>query len=145
MTLQLFGTATSCSGLERSSRAVVRLKVLGTGPNADDHDFYIVRSQADFGQAIREKRNSIFVINGATGVDLSSMHSDARIITVPPKFSYLDSDDILGIHSKSGKFRSLFRSNSRHNSFLVTERCNNYCLMCSQPPKDIDDRWILDK
>ena len=145
MTLQLFGTATSCSGLERSSRAVVRLKVLGTGPNADDHDFYIVRSQADFGQAIREKRNSIFVINGATGVDLSSMHSDARIITVPPKFSYLDSDDILGIHSKSGKFRSLFRSNSRHNSFLVTERCNNYCLMCSQPPKDIDDRWILDE
>lgn len=47
-----------------------------------------------------------------------------------------------GGHS-SRKFRTLFRQNSAHNSFLVTERCNNYCLMCSQPPKDVDDRWIL--
>src|SRR5208282_1982104 len=30
-----------------------------------------------------------------------------------------------------------------HNSFLVTERCNHYCLMCSQPPRDVDDDWIL--
>jgi His-Xaa-Ser system radical SAM maturase HxsC len=145
MTLPLSGTATFCSGLERGSRAVVRLKALGTVPKTDDHDFYIVRSQADFGRAIKEKRNSIFLINDATSVDLLSAHSGTRIITVPSKFSYLDSGDILGIHIKSGKFRSLFRSNSRHNSFLVTERCNNYCLMCSQPPKDIDDRWILDE
>ena len=34
---------------------------------------------------------------------------------------------------------------STHNSFLVTERCNHYCLMCSQPPRDIDDRWLLDE
>jgi His-Xaa-Ser system radical SAM maturase HxsC len=145
MTLPLSGTATFCSGLEPNSRSVIRLKALGTGPNADDHDFYIVRSQADVGQAVQEKRNSIFSINDASGVDLSKVHSDVRIITVPSKFSYLDAGDILGIHGKSGKFRSLFRSNSRHNSFLVTERCNNYCLMCSQPPKDIDDRWILDE
>jgi His-Xaa-Ser system radical SAM maturase HxsC len=145
MTLPLTGTATFCSGLERSSRSVVRLKALGTGPNSDDHDFYIVRSQADVGQAVREERNSIFAINDATSVDLSSVGPAARIISVPSKFSYLDAGDILGIHGKSGTFRSLFRSNSRHNSFLVTERCNNYCLMCSQPPKDIDDRWILDE
>jgi His-Xaa-Ser system radical SAM maturase HxsC len=145
MTLPLYGTATFCSGLERSSRSVVRLKALGTGPSADDHDFYIARSQSDVGHAVQEKRNSIFVINDATSVDLSSVHSDTRVITVPSKFSYLGDGDILGIHSETGKFRSLFRSNSRHNSFLVTERCNNYCLMCSQPPKDIDDRWILDE
>jgi His-Xaa-Ser system radical SAM maturase HxsC len=143
MTLPLYGTATFYSGLERNSRSVVRLKALGTGPSADDHDFYIVRSQPDVGHAVQEKRNSIFVINDATSVDLSSVQSDTRVITVPSKFSYLGDGDILGIHSETGKFRSLFRSNSRHNSFLVTERCNNYCLMCSQPPKDIDDRWIL--
>jgi hypothetical protein len=27
---------------------------------------------------------------------------------------------------------------SAHNSFLVTECCNHYCLMCSQPPRDVD-------
>ncbi len=145
MTLPLSGTATFCGGLERSSRSVVRLKALETGPHTDNHDFYIIRSQADVEQAIKEKRNSIFAINDPNGVDLSKVHSDARIITVPSKFSYLAAGDILGIDGKSGKFRSLFRSNSRHNSFLVTERCNNYCLMCSQPPKDIDDRWILDE
>jgi His-Xaa-Ser system radical SAM maturase HxsC len=26
----------------------------------------------------------------------------------------------------------------------VTERCNHYCLMCSQPPKQIDDDWLID-
>jgi His-Xaa-Ser system radical SAM maturase HxsC len=145
MTLPLYGTATLCSGLERNSRSVLRLKALGTGPSADDHDSYIVRSQSDVGHAVQEKRNSIFVINDATSVDLSSVQSDTRIITVPSKFSYLGDGDIVGIHGETGKFRSLFRSNSRHNSFLVTERCNNYCLMCSQPPKDIDDRWILDE
>jgi len=145
MTLPLTGTATFCSGLEPNSRAVVRLKALETDSNCEAHDFYIVRSQTDVQRAIREQRSSIFVINDATSIDLSSVSSAARIISVPPKFSYLNTGDILGIHGKSGKFRSLFRSNSRHNSFLVTERCNNYCLMCSQPPKDIDDRWILDE
>jgi His-Xaa-Ser system radical SAM maturase HxsC len=53
--------------------------------------------------------------------------------------------DIIGIRHGSKRFRTLFRRNSKHNSFLVTERCNNYCLMCSQPPKDIDDHWILDE
>ena len=24
-------------------------------------------------------------------------------------------------------------------------RCNHYCLMCSQPPRDIDDGWILNE
>ena len=146
MTLPLYGIATLCKGFEKdTSRVVARLKALGTGPSTDDHDFYTVRSQADLVRAIEEQRSSIFVINDDAGVSLSIAHPDVRAIAVPTKFSYLDAGDILGIHNKSGKFRSLFRSNSRHNSFLVTERCNNYCLMCSQPPKDIDDRWILDE
>jgi hypothetical protein len=60
-----------------------------------------------------------------------------------PHERYLGEGDVLGIDHSSRKFRTLFRRNSAHNSFLVTERCNNYCLMCSQPPKDVDDRWIL--
>ncbi|MGN6108233.1 MAG: His-Xaa-Ser system radical SAM maturase HxsC [Kofleriaceae bacterium] len=40
---------------------------------------------------------------------------------------------------------ALYRRNSPSNSFLVTERCDNYCVMCSQPPKEHDDRWIVDE
>jgi His-Xaa-Ser system radical SAM maturase HxsC len=43
-----------------------------------------------------------------------------------------------------GKVRTLFRRQSTHNAFLVTERCNHYCLMCSQPP-DVDDSYLLDE
>jgi len=42
-----------------------------------------------------------------------------------------------------GQIRVLYRRTSQHNSFLVTEQCNHYCLMCSQPPKDVDDSWIV--
>ncbi|MCY1300139.1 His-Xaa-Ser system radical SAM maturase HxsC [compost metagenome] len=27
----------------------------------------------------------------------------------------------------------------------MTEQCNHYCLMCSQPPKRADDSWLLDE
>ena len=47
--------------------------------------------------------------------------------------------------SEDGHIRTLFRSSSNHNSILLTEQCDNYCLMCSQPPKDHDDRWILEE
>ena len=30
-------------------------------------------------------------------------------------------------------------STARQNSILLTERCDHYCLMCSQPPKTADD------
>ena len=66
-----------------------------------------------------------------------------RLVGVSLKYDYLADGDVLGFDHSSRKFRTLFRRNSAHNSFLVTERCNNYCLMCSQPPKDVDDRWIL--
>jgi His-Xaa-Ser system radical SAM maturase HxsC len=39
--------------------------------------------------------------------------------------------------------RSLYRKQSPHNTILLTEQCNHYCLMCSQPPKDEDDSWLL--
>ncbi|MCW5624599.1 MAG: His-Xaa-Ser system radical SAM maturase HxsC, partial [Burkholderiales bacterium] len=39
---------------------------------------------------------------------------------------------------------TLFRARSRHNTLLVTEQCNHYCLMCSQPPKRGSDRWLVE-
>jgi len=48
------------------------------------------------------------------------------------------------IFPKSGVVRTLYRPDSRFNSLFVTERCNSNCLMCSQPPKDVEDAWRLD-
>ena len=58
------------------------------------------------------------------------------------EFRYLGNDDVVSI-SGDGHFRTLFRASSNHNSILLTEQCDNYCLMCSQPPKRQNDQWIL--
>jgi His-Xaa-Ser system radical SAM maturase HxsC len=70
--------------------------------------------------------------------------SDVASIIVGEEFDYLDDGDIVSV-SPTGHLRSIFRANSEHNSILLTERCNNYCLMCSQPPKDVDDGWLLNE
>lgn len=39
----------------------------------------------------------------------------------------------------------LHREGDVHHSVLLTNRCNNYCLMCSQPPTEHDDSWLVDE
>src|SRR5258708_333904 len=54
---------------------------------------------------------------------------------------YLTDGDVVSI-DPNGFVRVLYRKSSPHNFILMTEQCNSYCLMCSQPPKRIvdDDR-----
>jgi His-Xaa-Ser system radical SAM maturase HxsC len=68
-------------------------------------------------------------------------NSDA--FQISDDYDYLDEGDIIRIDSASGSFRCLYRKNSPHNTILLTEQCDHYCLMCSQPPKEIDDSWLL--
>jgi His-Xaa-Ser system radical SAM maturase HxsC len=63
---------------------------------------------------------------------------------LPDAFEYLGDGDVVRLWPGSGEIRVLYRRSSQFNHFLLTERCNHYCLMCSQPPKDIDDGWIVD-
>lgn len=43
--------------------------------------------------------------------------------------------DVVAIDPLRGTAERLIRANSSHNTFLVTERCDQLCVMCSQPPK----------
>jgi His-Xaa-Ser system radical SAM maturase HxsC len=65
-------------------------------------------------------------------------------VILPNDFSYLGEGDVLRLWTTDHDARVIYRRGSTHNSFLLTERCNHYCLMCSQPPKNIDDSWIVD-
>lgn len=53
-------------------------------------------------------------------------------------FEYLADGDVVSIHP-SGFVRALYRKNSPHNFILATDQCNSFCLMCSQPPKQVND------
>jgi His-Xaa-Ser system radical SAM maturase HxsC len=70
--------------------------------------------------------------------------SDADYSVLPNDYSYIGDSDVVRLSSDRQSIRVLFRASSPHNSILVTEQCNHYCLMCSQPPKAVDDSWILD-
>lgn len=55
----------------------------------------------------------------------------------------LDGDVVL-LHPSRGRLERLLRPASDHNTLLVTERCDQLCVMCSQPPKKTHvDRFDL--
>lgn len=55
---------------------------------------------------------------------------------------HLQEGDVAAMNP-NGSVRTLYRRGSRHNAILVTERCNSFCVMCSQPPKRVDDRRLI--
>ena len=63
-------------------------------------------------------------------------------LVLPPGLEYLDDGDVISV-SDQGDVTALFRTKANYNTFLLTERCNHYCLMCSQPPKNVRDDWLL--
>ena len=69
--------------------------------------------------------------------------SNCDVFEVGNEYEYLDEGDIIRLDPNSGSMRCLYRRNSLHNTLLLTEQCDHYCLMCSQPPKRIDDSWLL--
>jgi His-Xaa-Ser system radical SAM maturase HxsC len=66
----------------------------------------------------------------------------ANQFTLGQEFDYLAGGDIVRIDPR-GKLACLYRRNANYNTILLTEQCNHYCLMCSQPPKAVDDSWLL--
>lgn len=43
--------------------------------------------------------------------------------------------DVVLVQPAKGRVERLIRAGSRHNTLLVTEQCDQLCVMCSQPPK----------
>lgn len=77
-------------------------------------------------------------------LDNGTVPAGSAVISLPDAFSHLGRGDLIRVFPERGAISVLFQNAAKHHSFLLTERCNNYCLMCSQPPRDIDDGWIFD-
>lgn len=86
-----------------------------------------------------------YVCIGEENEEPQRLESGVLVTVLPNDFSYMEDGDIIRINPARGEIRVLYRKNSPHNTILVTEQCQHYCLMCSQPPKEIDDRWLLDE
>ena len=62
---------------------------------------------------------------------------------LPDEFGYLNDEDIVRITPNKEHIRVLYRKRATNNTIMITEQCNHYCLMCSQPPKNHDDSYLL--
>jgi His-Xaa-Ser system radical SAM maturase HxsC len=88
-----------------------------------------------------------------TGADSLMVHRDADCAVFAGAngllvFEHLPpegfEDDVVLVDPGAGRAERLIRSGSSHNSLLVTERCDQLCVMCSQPPKKTHvDRFAL--
>ena len=64
-----------------------------------------------------------------------------------PSISLLDASgsirhgDVLEIAPDGASVAVRYRRGDTGNVLFATERCNSYCLMCSQPPRQVDDAW----
>jgi sulfatase maturation enzyme AslB (radical SAM superfamily) len=144
VTLALHGIANFSCGVSTSEPSVVvRLRSSHEAKEGASTDFVIVRSRAELQLTVDAQLDGVMIISDDRLETRPEIAQLSRVISISCKFDYLSDGDVIGFHPTSKRFRTLYRRTSRHNSFLVTDRCNHYCLMCSQPPKEVDDRWIL--
>jgi His-Xaa-Ser system radical SAM maturase HxsC len=140
--LQLRGTATYVRGFQTSGSSEVLRISLPTNEPQHAADAALANNVEELIAAERLGFTRAVLLGDHPGADSSSF---PNLLVAPEEFSYFADGDIIGFQPRSGKLRSLYRRGSAHNSFLVTERCNHNCLMCSQPPRNVDDRWVLDE
>ncbi|QLH42889.1 MAG: His-Xaa-Ser system radical SAM maturase HxsC [Coxiellaceae bacterium] len=75
----------------------------------------------------------------------SNENNHLNVFQLPEDLGYVSDGDIAVIDPANQSIRVLYRKNSAHNSILVTENCNNFCLMCSQPPRNINDSHLVNE
>ncbi|RMC30110.1 His-Xaa-Ser system radical SAM maturase HxsC [Paracoccus alkanivorans] len=82
----------------------------------------------------RQCRDDATLIFEKLGVlNYRAEHTEFCIRDVAPKDI---AGDVLLIDPRRQIAHRLIRARSRHNTFLITEQCDQRCLMCSQPPKE---------
>jgi His-Xaa-Ser system radical SAM maturase HxsC len=67
------------------------------------------------------------------------------VLKLGGELAHLGPGDIIHVPADGRRVTVLWKNSARHNSLLLTEQCDNYCLMCSQPPKERDDSWLFSR
>ncbi len=96
------------------------------------------------GQAVPSGYGLYLMAGSGAGVG-SGTGMPRSVLRLGPELAHLDAGDIIHVPGDGRRVTVLWKNSARHNSLLLTEQCDNYCLMCSQPPKDRDDSWLFDR
>lgn len=133
--IELRGRTTASNTLQLDIRGVWRIATSDT----PSHKSAQIISRG----ALIDSRNGLFILR--SNVDPEALSVPGPWVKLPPALDYLEAGDVVSLTSDGAGVRVLWRSSASINAVLLTEQCDNYCLMCSQPPRTVDDRWLLDE
>lgn len=114
---------------------MIPLSIKATAPAGDP---FVVRLSLESGGAVgnagSHDEREAWVASRSDGTTLcrTAGGRDFALAGVDP--NEIEGDVLLVVPSR-GLAHRLIRARSSHNTFLVTERCDQLCVMCSQPPK----------
>jgi len=112
---------------------------------------------------VSERKDYVFVLANDSGQhhDLQGYGAVLTDVSLTASKARTDMASLPGVHSlkvanhvsdgdivvmyPSGFVRTLYRVNSKNNVIFSTDRCNSNCVMCSQPPKKIDDSYLVEQ
>ena len=113
---------------------MIQLKTRGTAINVNN--IFIARVISKLGNDLicySEELNEEIRLSS----DKGGLSEFVCVVNIPG-LDHIELGDIVLINP-NGTVYTLFRVKSKHNSLFITNRCNSNCLMCSQPPRNIDD------
>ena len=80
------------------------------------------------------------------GMVFSTTRSESTAVEfLDTQLSYLNDGDVIRVTPSANSVRAIYRVNASANFLFVTERCNSFCIMCSQPPRNVDDRHLIEE
>jgi His-Xaa-Ser system radical SAM maturase HxsC len=79
----------------------------------------------------------------ARNVSPAARLPESNVLRIGADLHYLSDGDVIKAQP-SARITTIYRRSARANALLVTERCNSFCVMCSQPPRLIDDDYLID-
>lgn len=85
---------------------------------------------------------ALFVLPENESLQSYRIPENAIVVRSQILYDGIDDGDI-GLINGRGSIRIILSQQANHNTVLVTERCDNRCLFCSQPPKTANDDELL--
>jgi len=90
--------------------------------------------------------DGLYVVNESNATDLSIPHlpvlSIAQLQQLSDETCSFDNGDVVYLDNRRGRVRSVLAKRANANTLLLTERCENRCQFCSQPPNEREDAYL---
>jgi len=129
--------ATQFSGIE--CELVISLKLKAEFEFSSDP--FVVKVGPYHGQRVDPAQQAVVTASGLNFLEARAERGSFRVFGISSEQA---EGDVWLVQPSSGRVSRLVRRGpSVNNSILYTERCDQFCVMCSQPPRDSVDGWRL--